>query len=219
MKYLYYDTEVYPFKDILKDNCKVKIDSFHYIHNHDMVEAIKIERSNDQSYTVYKPLYEAIRSSEFKQVYEAFILDFLIPELGNKLVYQTIPNIRIHRPASIAVGEFHRDRDYKDVAWASQVKELNIYLPLTYAYDSATIQVESKEGLADYSPINSAYGEAIIWDGANLKHGNRINLTECSRVSLDFRVIRHENFVPLKKGSINQNILFDIGEYYSVIGS
>lgn len=61
------------------------------------------------------------------------------------------------------------------------------------------------------------YGEIIQWDGSNLMHGNKLNTTNFSRVSCDFRIIRYSNYVPNENVTINTKIQFKIGGYYNLL--
>ena len=181
----------------------------------DSVEVFK--RENDQNTNWHKIFYAWARTPEFKNMYTSFIYDVVKPLYNEPIVFQTIPTFRIAYPNNIAVGEWHKDKHYRNGEWAAMVKEDNFYLPFTDAYDTNTIWVESEEDKGDYTPINCNYGECVQWDGCNLSHGNKINLTGKARVSMDFRVIRHSNYLPSDHGSINTRVKFQIGEYYSVI--
>ena len=146
-----------------------------------------------------------------------FIKDVIKEYYGCNIVYQKIPTFRMQFPNNIAVGEYHRDRDYRDPEWAAAVKELNFYLPITKAINTNTIWVESEEGKKDFKPINASPGEVVLWDGSNLLHGNKENKEKFTRVSMDFRVMKLKNYIPLNKGSINTNTKFEIGGYYEQI--
>lgn len=88
-------------------------------------------------------------------------------------------------------------------------------MPITNAFDTNTIWVESQEDKGDYSAMNCEYGSFIKWDGSNLTHGNKINKTNQVRISFDFRVMKIDNYIPSNHGSINMNSKFQIGGYYS----
>ena len=75
---------------------------------------------------------------------------------------------------------FHRDRDY-----AHNVNEVNFWLPVTRAFDTNTIWIESEEGKEDFQPLECGVGESWMFNGCHLKHGNKINTTEQTRVSFD----------------------------------
>ena len=64
--------------------------------------------------------------------------------------------------------------------------------------------------------MNCDYGEFIQWNGSDLLHGNKINDTGKTRISIDFRVIEYNNYQPSEHGSINLNMKFKIGEYYDL---
>jgi hypothetical protein len=57
-------------------------------------------------------------------------------------------------PGNIAVGEYHKDKWYRDAKWHSEVSELNYYLPFTNTYGTNTIWVESEEDKGDFTPID-----------------------------------------------------------------
>lgn len=173
-------------------------------------------REKDQG-TVFHKLYYQNYTAHFQPVYEKFIQEVVYPIYNCSIVYQAIPTFRVHLPGNIAVGEFHKDKWYRDQEWHQSVAELNFYLPFTQAYDSNTIWVESREDSEDYSPIEVKYGELVQWDGVNLKHGNKTNQTPTTRVSVDFRVMELSNYMPSNHGSINTGTKFEIGGYYKLL--
>ena len=129
--------------------------------------------------------------------------------LGKDIYYQKIPTFRVHQPGNLAVAAYHKDSEY-----SHSTKELNFFLPLTDAFGSNTIWVESEEGKGDYSPMDAKYGEAILWNGANLMHGNKTNDTGLSRVSVDFRVIKKSDYEDEGKISVTNNTKMTIGDYW-----
>lgn len=117
------------------------------------------------------------------------------------LVYQARPTLRIQSPGDYAVHQWHRDRDYGHAQG-----EINIWLPITEAVGSSTVWVSD-------SPQNASYGEVIVFDGTNVLHGNTVNDTGKSRVSIDFRVAGN-GFVPSGSASAASNRKFTIGPSY-----
>ena len=211
MKKISYDTSKFPFCEKLEQVFNIKDLS---TINH---EIELLSREKDQSTFYHKMYYEWARTPEFTQMYETFIKEVIRPFYGEQIVYQAIPTYRIALPNNVAVGEFHKDKLYRDAAWAMEVKEDNWFLPFTKAFDTNTIWVESEEDKGDYAPMACNYGETICWNGSNLTHGNKVNTTGKSRVSVDFRVIKFANYKPSEHGSINTNTKFTIGEYYKVV--
>jgi hypothetical protein len=150
------------------------------------------------------------------QLYDEFILHNVRPLYNESIIYQAIPTFRVCYPNNIAVGEFHKDKHYRNQSWAEKVNELNYFLPITDAFDTNTIWAESKEDKGDFQPINCNYGEFIQWDGSNLMHGNKINKTNKCRISIDFRVIKSSKYIESDHLTINTKIKFGIGGYYKV---
>jgi ectoine hydroxylase-related dioxygenase (phytanoyl-CoA dioxygenase family) len=128
---------------------------------------------------------------------------------GKTIIYQSRPTFRVHAPNNIAVAKWHKDKAYNHSS-----NEINIYLPVTSAFDTNTIWAESEEDKGDYAPMNANYGEYFIWNGANLLHGNKKNETNQSRVSLDFRFILPENF-QYSGSSVTHGVEMALGKYWT----
>ena len=183
-----------------------------------------VTMEEDQSLPIYEILYNMwdsydfinkSPSDHFLSIYEQFI-HYLSDEIFNeKLVYQKKPTFRVHFPGNKAVGEFHRDRDYNH-----PVEEINIWIPITSAFNTNTIWIESEFDKEDYSPENLIEGEGLIFDSA-LKHGNKINKENSTRLSFDFRVIPKSKWSAKKlhkeKSSVKQNLEFKIDGYYDLM--
>lgn len=210
MKKIKYDIEKYPFGKILQNVFDVG-----YLHEiNDDVQLFS--RETDQSTIFHKKYYEWTLTDEFITLYDNFILDIIRPLYDEKIVYQSIPTFRIAYQNNIAVGEFHKDKFYRDEKWTKDVKEDNFFLPFTDAFDTNTIWAETIEDLGDFIPLNCNYGEIIQWDGSNLMHGNNINKTGKTRVSVDFRVIKYSNYKPSEHLTINTKTKFKVGGYYKI---
>jgi hypothetical protein len=207
-----YDTSTYKFREKI---CEIfSIDDLNNI-NED-IEVIR--RENDQKTKYHKIYYDWTKTREFDNIYTSFITDIVLPIYDTPIVYQKIPTFRVAYQNNLAVGEFHKDKMYRDVDWAERICEDNFFLPFTDAFDTNTIWVETEEDKGDFFPMNCNYGEIIKWDGSNLTHGNKINTTGKTRVSVDFRVIPYDRYEPSNHGSINMDSKFRIGDYYNLIG-
>ena len=192
MNLVNYNPKKYLFKEIICEWFETTdLPNLHKIEEYE-----HFERSTDQSTVWHSKYYEKIRSEKlFLEKYYKFIEDEIKPRYGEEVVFQRIPTFRVHLPGNIAVGEFHRDRDYRDVDWAKLVKETNYFLPLTEAFDTNTIWAESEDGKEDFSPLNCEYGSYYEWDASNLLHGNKDNISKNTRVSFDFRVIPKSKYI------------------------
>jgi len=211
MNKINYNQIQFPFKEKLEN--LFQVDNLETLN--DNIEVLS--REKDQSTKYHTLYYNWARTEEFKLMYEKFILNVIKPLYNEQIVYQVIPTFRIAYPNNIAVGEYHKDKWYRDADWAVEVNEDNFFLPFTDAFDTNTIWAESQEDKGDYSPMNCNYGEIIQWDGSNLTHGNKINTTGKARVSIDFRVMKYTNYKPSEQGSINTKTKFQIGGYYKAI--
>jgi len=211
MKKIDYNINDFPFKQKLEELFQInELSSLN-----DNIEVFT--REKDQSTNWHKLFYEYARTEGFIQLYDKFILEVIKPLYNEQIVYQAIPTFRVCYPNNIAVGEFHKDKHYRNGEWAAKVKEDNFFLPFTDAFDTNTIWAESEEDRGDFAPMNCNYGECIQWDGCNLTHGNKINSTGKARISVDFRVIKYSNYIPSEHSSINTKIKFQIGGYYKTI--
>lgn len=213
MHKIIYNTNTYRFRDILEDILDTK--SLLKIHEETHFEKYDLfTRDKDQSTKYHRKYYDNFLKLE--QVYTKFINEIIRPQYNEPIVYQKIPTFRLHFPGNIAVGEWHKDKWYRDSKWHEDVCELNYYLPFTKTYGTNTIWVESEEDKGDFQCMNAEYGECIQWDGVNLTHGNKKNITNATRISVDFRVIPLSTYKPSKHSSINTKTKFEIGGYYKV---
>jgi hypothetical protein len=204
---LKYDTYKYNFRDIVCEYLNTK-----------NLESISLEttdilsKKTDQSTLYHKAFYHSIdHDTKFKELYDKFIVEFISPLFKQKFIYQTFPTFRVHYKKNIAVFEFHKDKDYNH-----NPKTINFFLPLTKCYDTNTIWIETEEDKGDYYPIICDYGNLVIWDGANLRHGNKINETNQTRVSLDFRILMEKDYsLSQQKDKMTlKNKKLIVGQYY-----
>ena len=203
-----YDPSAYGFSEMVKD--WFQCDDLTVL----MEEIDLLTREKDQSTEAHKLFYAKAAGDLFQDTYKRFITCEVMPIYGEDIVYQYIPAFRISYPGNIAVGEFHKDSDYRNAAWSEEVDEDNFFLPLTRSFETNAIWVESSPGSGEYSPMESDYGELTMWKGSKLMHGNKINETGKTRVSLDFRVMPMSRYRADDFYSINSNMKFAIGGYY-----
>jgi len=208
MKKIKYDTKIFDFQNQVQK--LFLVDDLSDIDEN--VEVFK--RENDQSTSYHKMFYKWIREENTLKLYDKLIHDVVRTLYDEKIIYQAIPTFRVCYPNNIAVGEYHKDKHYRDIDWAEQVNELNYFLPITDAFDTNTIWAESEEDKGDYSAMDCNYGEMIQWDGSNLMHGNKLNDTGKCRISMDFRVIKKSKYIDSDHETINTKIKFGIGGYY-----
>lgn len=206
-----YDIDQFNFIKIVQE--LFNISSLNKIHTLlDKQLDIPTDPNQDQQTIFHKKFYTLYENedSEFLKIYKRFInhiADNYFKDLN--LIYQTKPTFRVQIPNNIAVANWHKDKTYNHSS-----HEINIFLPLTKAFDTNTIWSESKEDEGDYKPMNAEVGEFYIWNGANLTHGNKKNETGVSRVSVDFRLILEHNFA-YEGTSVTTKVPMKLGHYWS----
>ena len=212
-KYHKYNTSKYNFRELINEMLETTdLENLHKSVESNEMFSLKTEQS-----TVYHKLfYDKVRGSKFLEVYEDFVKEILKPILGeDKIIYQKIPTFRTHFVDNIAVGKWHRDADY-----FHHTTERNIFMPITDSFGTNTFWAESQVGKEDFKPVNAEYGEYVIWDGANLLHGNKPNTENYTRVSFDFRIMKYSDYDAEERASqqtMHAHVPMIIGEYYEVM--
>ena len=206
MKIIEYDIQKYNFKEIV---CEYL--SRNNLDKIQCLSKVLLSKNTDQSTIHHKIFYKSLDAdNKLKNLYDSFIGEIIKPLFGEEFIYQKYPTFRIHYPENIAVFEFHKDKDYNHNS-----KEINFFLPITPAYDTNTIWIESKEDLGDFSPMNANYGQIVQFDGANLKHGNKINQTGKTRISFDFRILMKTDYFETNINfSITKGKKMQLGDYF-----
>lgn len=205
---IYYDTENFEFKKIICEILEVNyLEDLHKIEKYSL-----LEREKDQSTIWHKKYYEKF-NEKFSPAYVEFI-KYIKKCFGYKeIIYQKIPTFRVQLgDGNVAVGEWHKDKTYNH-----GITEVNFWMPFVDTNSANSIWMESEEDKGDYRPYEVKYGEVLVFNGANLHHGNKKNLSNKTRVSIDFRLVDPEKFIPNSAGSINMKAKFDVGGYFERI--
>lgn len=205
-----YDTKKYDFKSIIEkimsdDNHDVDLYNLHKIKDYDV-----LKREEDQSTIWHKKYYDNF-FNEVEPLYKELINEIKEMFGYDEIIYQKIPTFRVHLGnGNLAVGEWHKDRTYNH-----GTTEVNFWLPFTDTNEENSVWMESKDDKGDFKPYKVNYGEILVFDGANLTHGNKENKSDRTRVSIDFRLVSVDKFKPNQEGSINMNVKFDLGGYFN----
>jgi hypothetical protein len=220
MKYFSYKPILYPFRQAVAQAIggPAASSQLEFLHTWDLsTESLKTARM-DQNTPYHKSVYDNFYYGDdvLKIIYNRFIEEQIRPIFDYEpIVVQKVPGFRVQLPNGVAVQDPHRDRDFHH-----HTKEINFYLPLTDAYNTATIWAESEDGKGDYSPIEGMNGDFFMWDGASCRHFNKPNDEGYTRVSFDFRVIR---LVDFDKGfydkavSVAAGVKFQLGSYWCLV--
>ena len=201
-----YDTEKYPFSKIVAEHFEVDtLTNLHQKWEGDPAKANALTPGLDQKTPWHEHFYKI--GPPFFELYQQFIRE----NFGHFNFFQAVPSFRTSFPESKAVGGcLHADGDY-----GHPENEINILMPLTPMFGSNALLLESKPNLGDFQLIQLNPGQCLIFDGRNCRHGNVINNTGITRVSLDFRVLNR--FPNITDTSISRGLSFAEGSYYKRI--
>lgn len=186
-----FDTGRFPLANVVKELLEVK----------DLARLPGVPYADMQDSIYHRRFYEGLE--RVLPIYRRLVAEML-DDLPDKSYFQRVPTFRVHLRGSMAVASWHRDRDF-----GHHPAELNYWLPLTEAYGTNTMWLEGE-------PVELDYGQIAVFDGANLLHGNKVNDTPHSRVSLDFRAISREAYKPRAERTVSSGMRFLVGEYWDL---
>ena len=170
------------------------------------------ETSMDKNIWACRRLYNYFLS-KFWLSYRSLCLE-IVNKLKKETGYskdwaiQRFPNFRFQFPNNISVFEFHRDSDYEH-----PLGEINCFYALTKCENSSALHVEKNLGFEDYVPLNLNPGQYALLNTSIYKHGDILNETKKTRISMDFR------FIPISKLSegrisLTKGIEFNTNSYF-----
>ena len=213
MKIISFDTGKYPFKDLVG---KLYNGELQRLDNQD--QKTNLTLGSDTKTEFHRVFYDKIDSHwpEFMHVYHEFIKNVVHPLFEDDLlVFQKYPGIRFCRPGAKAVYKWHCDGDGDH---KHPLGEINIFLPLTKCFDTNAMWYESIPGMGDWKPLEINHGQFLIGYLNQCRHGNKINKTDHTRVSFDFRVIpgfAYDENCKLESCTTKQKYI--VGEYYEQV--
>ncbi len=192
-----------------------------YLHNMAEKEYKELFKVGADSITnLHDTFYDRYRAGwpELEIMYAFFIKDVIAPLYPESFLYQKFPTFRVHLPNNLAVGDFHTDAEFNHPEG-----EINYIIPLTNSEGNASVWVESYAGKNDFTAIKLEVGSLVKFNGNKLRHGNRVNDTGKTRVSMDFRVLPYSDYLRngshdayWEKGSVTRGTKFIIGDYYKL---
>lgn len=182
-------------------------------------ENLLLKKGTDQKTLLHRSIYssfdeENFLSSNFYWAYYQLcdtILESLKSSTGinKEWAVQRFPTIRFHFPQNISVFEFHRDSDY-----GHPIGEINCFYAINECNETSALQVEKDLGLENYAPLNLKPGQYALLNTSMFRHGDKLNTSKMTRVSMDFRFIPIENLGNAAGGSLSTNRKFNIDDYF-----
>ena len=212
-----YETKKYIFKDLIQNLYKITdLDQIH-ISKSDLLPKEELNFNNEASTAFHELFYKKLNNNwfEFIESYEKFINDEIGKIIKKPFLYQYLPSYRVQLPNDQAIHKWHfdSDEDHKHPEG-----EINFCLAITEMKDTTAIWCETEPGKKDFIPLEMKYGEFFQFNGNKCTHGNKINTSNNTRISLDFRILPFENYKPNKnKVSVANKKKFEIGEYYRLL--
>ena len=93
------------------------------------------------------------------------------------------------------------------------IGETNCFYALNECINSSALHIEKNLGFEDYQPLNLQSGEYAILNTSIYKHGDFVNKTRKTRVSMDFRFIPSK-FLSNDVSSLTKKIKFTSDSYF-----
>lgn len=206
-----YNREVYNFESLIL--ALFETDDLSSLHEKSDAEyKDQFQVGMDSSTIFHTQFYDKYRSGwdDMQKLYELFVAEIIAPKYGDDFLYQAFPTFRVHLPRNVAVGAFHNDAEFGHPAG-----EVNFILPMTNSNDTASVWVESEPGKKDFNPIKMTRGTIIQFNGNELTHGNKMNDTGLTRVSMDFRILPISKYDEHNASeSVTRKAKFTEGQYY-----
>ncbi len=199
----------YNFHDLI-GGILTKLEDLHFLAEGKYPDLFEVGK--DSSTIFHQAFYDKYRSGwpEMQKMYEDFISEVVAPEYGGDFLFQKFPTFRVHLPKNIAVGRFHYDAEF-----GHPLGEVNYIIPLTDSAGTSTLWIESEHGKGDYQEVPLMIGGLVKFNGNQLTHGNYVNETAKTRVSMDFRILPLSLHAPVQVNeSVTTKTKFIEGEYY-----
>lgn len=209
-KQIYFPATSYDFGKIVTELFGINLADLDMLLDEQYKEQFKV--GADSSTIFHKKFYDKYHEGwgELQSLYDMFIANVIAPQYNEDFLYQKFPTFRVHLPGNVAVGAFHNDAEFGHPAG-----EVNYIIPLTNSDGTASVWVESEPGKKDFEPIEMVVGRLIQFNGNTLTHGNRMNETQSTRVSMDFRVLPISKYDEANNSeSVTLKTKFKEGEYY-----
>ena len=205
-----YDVTNYDFISYFEN--LFECNDLHKLHEKDTLRQ-KFDMLNNSNTCWHDKFYKDIKNNNtFIGLYERFLNEHIATLFDEKFIFQKTPTLRVHLVDNWATPEFHVDTQD---GYNHPPGENNFILPLTRCYGSNTVWVETEPNKGDYTPVVVEPGQVFQFSGGTLRHGNKINNTNETRISFDFRVMplsKYDSKYP--KTSATKKIKFIIGDYY-----
>ncbi len=214
----------YPFHKVLAD--LFRLNNLANLHSEfPKVDDYNQDLGKDSQSHHHILFYNAIKdnSSPLRILWDKFLRNIVAGHFPKEspLIVQALPSLRIHIPGAKAVNRWHFDSDKEH---NHPIGEINCLIALTEMYGKNSVWRESKPNQEDFMPFELSIGEMVYWNGNTCTHGNYINDTNVTRLSLDFRIFPRKKYLlylnETNKSNTNSattGLKFKLGSYYKEV--
>jgi hypothetical protein len=185
------------------------------------------EWRKDRDSTFVKRFHEYVdKYTMFNESYYTFLRTYILPLFPEetKLVIQKTPNIRFSLPDNAAIGYdpidpeniigLHCDREF-----GHHPTEQNFIIPITSMFESNSLYyepyIQSNVNPLEYENLVLKPNQFINAYFNEIKHCNRINKTDKTRISFDIRIIPYSKYMTNLQEF--KGTKFELGKYYIVL--
>jgi hypothetical protein len=166
------------------------------------------------------------KHTSFNEAYYKFLRTTILPLFPNetKIAIQKTPNIRFSVPDNAAIGVdpndpeniigLHCDRDF-----GHHPSEQNFIVPITKMFETNSLyyepSIDSGIDPLNFESLSLNTNEFVHAYFNKLRHCNRINKTNKTRISFDIRIIPYSEYE--KNIEDFKGTKFELGKYYIVL--
>ena len=225
VKYFKYDVDKFPFIKLVES--LFDAEDLSEIHNQLNAEVDNklFTNENDDETQFHEKFYKKLNNGweDFEETYIKFVEKVMVEIFReSSIIYQATPTFRVQLPNNIAVGGNKNDSPEKygwhkdtDSEYNHPPFEKNFIIPLTNSKDTASVFIETYPKSNEFKSANMKVGEYFQFAGGECIHGNKKNITNKSRVSLDFRVVLKDDYnEEYSQFSKLRDKKFKVGGYY-----
>lgn len=214
LRVLNYDVQEYDFVSAVTDI--FQYDDLNELHQK-QVQHYELFRefgkdNNTEFHNHFYAMLKTEKGNEIRKLFNRFVKKVILPDLNlQEALVQTFPTFRVHLPNNVAVALPHQDHEL-----GHPIGEINFTIALTKMWGSNSVWIEKMPRSEMFTSIELEQNNCISFNGNLCQHYNQVNTTGKTRVSMDFRVLPLNYYVPATSvTSISTSQKFVEGGYYS----
>jgi len=210
-----YDLSKYNFRSYIEEVFQSSdLENLH-LKRPELLPKKELKFENESQTDFHSIFYQKLNSpwTEFIETYKKFIKNEIATHFNEEIIFQSLPSFRAQIPNDQAVHKWHTDSDHDH---NHPLGEINYCIAITDMIETSTIWIESEPQKKDFKPMNIKLGEYHRFNGNQCLHGNKRNITNKMRFSLDFRVLPRSKYSESEiKLSATAGRKFAVNHYYS----